>query len=631
MLESFSAQTIKIIEDAKKQASKFNSPLVGSEHLLLAMYLTNDSICKFLLNEKNISYDNLIDTLNNITVIHKASNKDTVFTDKFQEIILQAENLAKEIGSELVFDEHVFYAMLEDKNNVGTEILIILNIDIEEMLKDIEDIFNFYEEDVNNIYPYLINLSKQTSVHPHIERSNFIERINYIIDKKQKHNPLLIGSAGVGKTSIVEGLASIRTNDTIYQLDLGSSIAGTKYRGELEEKIIKTINFVKKEQAILFIDEIHNIVGAGSNDGSLDIANILKPYLSRSDICIIGATTLDEYYKFIEKDKALMRRFQPIFIDEPSNEETKTILMAIKHKYEEYHDYSVSEEDIDLIINKCSLYLPNRAFPDKAIDVLDELGSRKKKDKLANNMDLILKIINDIAGVKTIPFQELKNLKLNYNNLKPYYLRFIEQIKRTPNIFSASVDKNFNINPLINDLNKIFKFKKEMYLEIDLNFYKDHTTINNLLGSSKGYVGYEQGGILSEHLLKYPMALVYFKGYDKAHISIKNIINKIMKTNTMLDNMGRRINFQNTMFLYDIDTKTEKVGFINSDKKEINTIHLVTINNNETDECEEILNKYNIKLIDNKKKHNETLLYQMILNGEGTYEIINEHTYIKLA
>ena len=208
------------------------------------------------------------------------------------------------------------YVMLKEEDSIASIVLEKLGLDIEDLMIDIEEIFNFFEgtsekEDLEiTPYPFLTNLSKTKKVHPFIKRSNYIEKIIYILSKKQKNNPLLIGNAGVGKTAIIEGLSEILKNETIYQLDLGSIVSGTKYRGELEEKITKAMEYIKKHHAIVFIDEIHNIVGAGSNDGSLDIANILKPYLSRSDIKLIGSTTLDEYYRFIEKDKALTRRFQ---------------------------------------------------------------------------------------------------------------------------------------------------------------------------------------------------------------------------------------------------------------------------------------------------------------------------------
>lgn len=633
MLESFSAQAVQIIEDAKKIAGELNSDIVGSEHLLLSMYQTPDSICRFLLQEKNITYEDLLGSLDNITVIHKVTNKTLTFTDKFQEIILKSEEFAENNDSDYVFDEHIFYSLLDDNENIATEMLKMLNCDIEKLKNDVEEIFNMYtnEDEIDESpFPFLINLSKQAMVHPFVKRSNYIERINYILDKKQKNNPLLIGSAGVGKTAIVEGLSLMRTKDTIYQLDLGGAVAGTKYRGELEEKILKVMNFIKEKQAILFIDEIHNIVGAGSNDGSLDIANILKPYLSRTDLSVIGATTLEEYYRFIEKDKALMRRFQTIFIDEPTKEETKKIILGIKETYEKFHNFTITNEEIDEIINQSSLYLPQKNFPDKAIDILDEIGARYSPSKQIT--DILQDVIYDQTNINVISLDKLRECNLNYNELKPYYLRLIKKIHSFNNIGVFIVEKEFNVNPLLTDLNKVFNFKKEMYLEINLDMYQDPVMINNLIGSAKGYVGYDEGGILSEHIIKYPICLIYFKNFEKAHVSIKNALRKIMNSDVLIDNKGRKIILQNVIFLYDEELKENKIGFIEQRNKTTKVIKLQAKKEETTnDECLSILSKYNINILNYYEVAAEQLkqlLNELIISGKGNY-IIKDQTYQK--
>lgn len=633
MLESFSAQAVQIIEDAKKIAGELNSDIVGSEHLLLSMYQTPDSICRFLLQEKNITYEDLLGSLDNITVIHKVTNKTLTFTDKFQEIILKSEEFAENNDSDYVFDEHIFYSLLDDNENIATEMLKMLNCDIEKLKNDVEEIFNMYtnEDEIDESpFPFLINLSKQAMVHPFVKRSNYIERINYILDKKQKNNPLLIGSAGVGKTAIVEGLSLMRTKDTIYQLDLGGAVAGTKYRGELEEKILKVMNFIKEKQAILFIDEIHNIVGAGSNDGSLDIANILKPYLSRTDLSVIGATTLEEYYRFIEKDKALMRRFQTIFIDEPTKEETKKIILGIKETYEKFHNFTITNEEIDEIINQSSLYLPQKNFPDKAIDILDEIGARYSPSKQIT--DILQDVIYDQTNINVISLDKLRECNLNYNELKPYYLRLIKKIHSFNNIGVFIVEKEFNVNPLLTDLNKVFNFKKEMYLEINLDMYQDPVMINNLIGSAKGYVGYDEGGIVSEHIIKYPICLIYFRNFEKAHVSIKNALRKIMNSDVLIDNKGRKIILQNVIFLYDEELKENKIGFIEQRNKTTKVIKLQTKKEETTnDECLSILSKYNINILNYYEVAAEQLkqlLNELIISGKGNY-IIKDQTYQK--
>ena len=633
MFETFSTSALEMIDKALRIAKSLGKKLVGTEHLLLAMYQVEESICHFLLEEKNITYEKLSEVVNGLVILRKNESKEDTYSKKFQEVILYAQRLSEDLESEYVYDEHIFYVMLKEYDTVAYVVLEKLGLDIEELKRDIEEIFSFDEakEKENIPYPFLINLSTSQKIHPFVLRNNYIEKIKYILSKKQKNNPLLIGNAGVGKTAIVEGLSEILKDVSIYQLDLGSIVAGTKYRGELEEKLTKAMEYIKRKKAILFIDEIHNIVGAGSNDGSLDIANILKPYLSRSDIKLIGATTLDEYYRHIDKDKALSRRFQNVFIDEPTEKETYLILKEIKASYEEYHNVKYSDQILQEIIEKSKLYLVRRSFPDKAIDVMDEIGTRKKSSNKSFSK-LIDETIEDLTGIKNLTLERLKKVELNYPSLKPKYLQFIKKKEfevNTNNLAFAMVNSDFNVEYLIEDLYKLFAFKKEMYLEIDLENYIDYASINNLIGSTKGYVGYEQGGILSEHILKYPLSLVYFKNIKSAHPSIIQFVKSLLKKNHFLDNKGRTIYLTNTIFLLDTDKiKNKEIGFINENKKSSkNIITLKTIERKQDiNQLKDILakNKINIlnfeQLLDSLSK---TQLYDFlalaILKESGNY------------
>ena len=633
MFETFSTSALEMIDKALRIAKSLGKKLVGTEHLLLAMYQVEESICHFLLEEKNITYEKLLEVVNGLVILRKNESKEDTYSKKFQEVILYAQRLSEDLESEYVYDEHIFYVMLKEYDTVAYVVLEKLGLDIEELKRDIEEIFSFDEakEKENIPYPFLINLSTSQKIHPFVLRNNYIEKIKYILSKKQKNNPLLIGNAGVGKTAIDEGLSEILKDVSKYQLDLGSIVAGTKYRGELEEKLTKAMEYIKRKKAILFIDEIHNIVGAGSNDGSLDIANILKPYLSRSDIKLIGATTLDEYYRHIDKDKALSRRFQNVFIDEPTEKETYVILKEIKASYEEYHNVKYSDQILQEIIEKSKLYLVRRSFPDKAIDVMDEIGTRKKSSNKSFSK-LIDETIEDLTGIKNLTLERLKKVELNYPSLKPKYLQFIKKKEfevNTNNLAFAMVNSDFNVEYLIEDLYKLFAFKKEMYLEIDLENYIDYASINNLIGSTKGYVGYEQGGILSEHILKYPLSLVYFKNIKSAHPSINQFIKSLLKKNHFLDNKGRTIYLTNTIFLLDTDKiKNKEIGFINENKKSSkNIITLKTIERKQDiNQLKDILakNKINIlnfeQLLDSLSK---TQLYDFlalaILKESGNY------------
>lgn len=568
MLEKFSPQAISLIEKAEEIAKESNKILVGTEDLLLAMFYVEDTICHFLLGEEQITKDELINEINKLdNISYRKTNSK--FSPKFKDIIDQATSATKLFNSEHVYDEHLFYSLLSDKENNGLRVLINLGIDPTLMIQDILDIFNVDKKE--QIPEFLTNLNDIEEVHPYIVRSNYLEKLDIILNKKQKNNPMLIGTPGVGKTALVEAYAKYHANKHIYRLDLGTIMAGTKYRGELEEKIINTMNFIKKEKAILFIDEIHNIVGAGSNEGTLDISNILKPYLARSDIRCIGSTTLDEYYQYIDKDKALTRRFHNIYITEPSIKETKYIMNKIKNAYETYHNTTFNKSCINYIVTKTDKFLPLKSFPDKSIDVLDELGSRISLGKTKTNKNqLIDKIIKDLNGISIN--HKYKELNLNYNELKKYIEKYLKCLKPNKPMIVISKDK-LDINKLIRDLEYISNFKKENYLEIDLESYFDEVSINNLIGSNKGYIGYDTGGILSEHILKHPLSLVNFINFDKANESIKTFIKKILKSNYFLDNKGRKILINNTIFVIDQKETTNKtIGICSKSIKNLNDL-----------------------------------------------------------
>ena len=568
MLEKFSPQAISLIERAEEIAKNNNKILVGTEDLLLAMFNVEDTICHFLLGEEQITKEELIEEINklNCSVVRTNNSK---FTPKFREIVEAATNATNLFNSEHVYDEHLFYSLLSDKDNNGLKVLINLGIDPNLMIQDILDIFNV--EKKVNIPEFLTNLNDLEEVHPYIIRSNYLDKLNIILNKKQKNNPMLIGTAGVGKTALVEAYAKMHPNKAVYRLDLGTIMAGTKYRGELEDKILTAMNFIKKENAILFIDEIHNIVGAGSNEGTLDIANILKPYLARADIRCIGSTTLDEYYQYIDKDKALTRRFHNIYINEPSVKETKYILQKIKKAYETYHNTSFDTNCINHIVTKTDKFLPLKSFPDKAIDVLDELGSRiNLSNNNVNKTILIDKIIKDQNGISIK--QKYTECNLNYNEIKEHINKYLKSIKPVKPMIVIKKIK-LDIDMLIVDLEQISSFKKENYLEIDLENYYDESSINNLIGSNKGYIGYDSGGILSEHILKHPFSLIYFINFDKTVESIKNFIKKLTKSNYFLDNKGRKILINNCIFVIEQkQTKHQTIGICSKTEKFLNDL-----------------------------------------------------------
>ena len=631
MLESFSKRAVELIETAKNLVQinneTNNEELVTTFYLLLSMYNANDTICHFLLNELEIEYNDLIEEYKKEEVIEQPSK---VFTKEFEQLVIDASILSKEVGSEYVYDEHMFYTMLCNKTYSGTKILLNLNIDIEQLKQDIIDIFNFYKEEVLILDKeqvtkpnYLINLSKEESLHKYIERKDYLNQLIYILSKRQKNNPLLIGQAGIGKTQLVCALSK-KLNQDIYELDLGSLISGTKYRGEMEEKLVNAIKYVINQNAILFIDEVHNIVGAGSNDGSLDVANILKPYLSKGKLKLIAATTLDEYYKYIEKDKALTRRFQTIFIDEPSLEETKNILMGIKDVYEKHYQVYIEERLIDYIIELADNYILNKTFPDKAIDILDETLSRYKLLGI-NIYQLVKDVISSHEGVNIPTLEELNNYKLYYNELKLLYLRKIKPMKSLKNMGIVLVNNTFNFDLLKKDLEKVFNIKKEHFLELDLNDYQKTESISNLIGSSKGYVGYDDGGILFNHLMKYPFSIIYLKNFHLSNSTIKVFFKNLFNKYYIIDSHSRYIYLKSVLFVIDESLNNNSIGFIGNNKNDnINYDIVITSIHESTSELLNNLLKRGIIIegFKNLKIQDQiNIYYQAIQKPIGKYQI----------
>ncbi len=413
-------------------ASDLGHTYIGSEHILYGLIAEKTSIASTILNKKNIyseSVRKFLEKYIGIGVKSKLTSND--FTPRSKEILENAVKNSKILNHTYVGTEHILLAILKDKNSCASTIMSNMGIDIDELYHEIisEISFLLYTKEIKDkqvsnsiLTKYskdLTEMSKTGLIDPVIGRKKEIDRVIQILSRRTKNNPCLIGEAGVGKTAIAEGLAeniikgevpNNLINKKILSLDLTSMLAGTKYRGDFEERIKSFINEVIKEKnIILFIDEIHSIMGAGSSEGAIDAANILKPQLARGEIQIIGATTFDEYKKNIEKDSALDRRFQSIIVNEPTKEEAIKIIKGIKNKYESHHKIKISEEAIEASVELSSRYIMNRFLPDKAIDLIDEAASKvsinnEKKPLVIKEYEKYLK--------------DLKNDKLNALNNK---------------------------------------------------------------------------------------------------------------------------------------------------------------------------------------------------------------------
>lgn len=550
----------QILELAKKYSLEHNIKTMGSEFLILAMFETEDSLCHFLLNEYEVTHDEILEKTNDIFVLRK---HDGEYNKSLEAILNQASNLAND---KAVSEEHIFMSILMNRNTIAAGILESLGLNLDDLVEDVKEIYDFQAGSTDEIgyVKNLTKMAKNNEIPLFIERSNYLEKINIIMHRRYKNNPLLIGNAGVGKTALVEGyakkLVEQKKDLTILALNLTAMLAGTRYRGDFEERFDKFVKEIaSKKNVVIFIDEIHTIMGAATNDGNLDVANMLKPFLARSDIKLIGATTLEEYHKTIENDKALARRFQPVFISEPTLEETKKILYGIKREYEKFHNVKITDNILDYLIAQSDKKITRKFRPDKCIDILDEVMSHNSIIG-KENVD-----ISDIDRAIDGGLTKINNDNITYKELNKYiWLYNMDLLDNKPLLkinFNGSLE---SYNKLIYDCLSLFNIGNEALLEIDLSGYKDNAMLTSLVGAPPGYVGYNDEGLLSKHLLAYPMTVLAFKGYDKACAAIKGFIINMLTKGSFLDQRGRIIGLENTIIIIEGIENKRSIGFSNS-------------------------------------------------------------------
>lgn len=548
----------EIIERMNEYRPIVNYNTLGTEILLLTLMDIEDSMTNLILNQLNVSSSDVLKIINDSYFIRN----DLSYTYTLQQVFKKVEEMQK--NKEFVYDEAYLYAILEVNNCVALNILSSLQIEGKQILDELVNALSYLEEDDK----MLINLTKKAKnneLNKLIGRNDIINTIDNILSKKQKNNCMLIGPAGVGKSGIVEGLTKyyLKKNKEylVYQLDLGSLIAGTRYRGDLEEKVMDLIDRIKDKNIILFIDEIHNIVNSNNSENSIDIANLLKPFLARGTIRCIGATTIDEYYKTIAKDKALTRRFKNIYVNETNIKETITILKGIRKDYEQYYKIRYSDDIVNKVVIS-SMYFPTLYNPDKSIDIFDECGVLTKKSNLKNvNINILKKVVYNTLGInikKSIYY--LNNSKLDIE-IKKQIKRYLNlQINKT--ICTIKIKNEMEKEEILYDLKKIFNLNNENILELDCNDYINEHTISSLLGTSPGYIGYEDSGILSKQILRHNINIIVFINYNDNNILFKKkIIDKIINQGYIIDYQGNKLNFLNTILIF-INEKEKRIGLI---------------------------------------------------------------------
>lgn len=623
-----------ILDLARKYSNEHNISTLGTEFLILAMYETEDSLCHFLLGEYEVTHDEVIDKTNEIFVLRK---KDGEYNKALEQILNQAELLAKD---RLISEEHLFMAILQSKNTIAISILQSLGLEIEELIEDVNEIYDFSTNSTDEL-SFISNITKKAKngeLAHFIERRNYLNKMDIILNRRFKNNPLLIGNAGVGKTALVEGYAlrliENKKDLTILSLNLTSMLAGTRYRGDFEERFDKFVKEIaSRKNVVVFIDEIHIIMGAATTEGNLDVANMLKPFLARNDIKVIGATTLDEYHKSIENDKALQRRFQPIFISEPTLEETKEILFGIKEDYEKYHNVNISNDCLNYLIEQSDKKILKKYRPDKCIDILDDVMSY---NQINNKHDVeYLDIDKAIEGSIGNEINNTK-LQLNYNNLNKYIWLFKNDLLEQKPLLKLSYQgNNDGLLYLKNDLMNMFNIGFEAILEIDLSGYKDSIMLTSLIGAPPGYVGYEDEGVLSKHILEYPMSIIIFKGYDKACGTIKSFISNMLYKGEFIDQKGRCISLNYTILVIEGIKEKKNVGFSNSMVLKDNIFDEYIISTNKTNTLNEkyqnALKKLSYEIsfdfdisINDKNKVNEYIYNLVNTKEKGSYIIKKE-------
>jgi len=685
MFERYTERARKVIILAQDEAVRLKHNHIGTEHLLLGLLREREGIAAKILDSFDITMDLVRTELENFVDQREyQGSREVAFTSRAKRVLELALDETRRLGHNYVGTEHILLGILREGEGIGAQILQRLGLDLEMVRAKLYEILSENPDEVGGLSetskpsqesrtPVLDEFSRdltrlaiENKLDPVIGREKEIERVVQILSRRTKNNPVLLGEPGVGKTAIVEGLAQkivkgdipeILKGKRVVSLDLAAIVAGTKYRGEFEKRLKKIVSeIVQSKEVILFIDEIHTLVGAGAAEGAIDAANILKPALARGELQTIGATTTMEYRKYIEKDSALERRFQPVYVDEPTAEVSVEILRGLKERYEEHHRVKISDQAVEAAVKLSQRYIADRYLPDKAIDVMDEASSRVKLQAtiLPESLKELEKEAEEIKklkekAVKNQDFEEAahyrdeeEKLKKKYRDRKENWLKEVdssrplvgeEDIATVVSIWTGIPisrldteekeklvnmekeiheriigqeeaveavcrairrsraglkDPNRPISSFIflgpsgvgkTELAKVlaeFLFGKEDNLiSLDMSEYMEKFTVSRLIGSPPGYVGYEEGGQLTEKVRRKPYSVVLFDEIEKAHPDVFNILLQVMEEGRLTDAQGRVVDFKNTIIIMTSNlgarliSSQSNIGFGERSEKEV--------------------------------------------------------------
>ncbi|MDR0946730.1 MAG: ATP-dependent Clp protease ATP-binding subunit [Ruminococcus sp.] len=625
-LDNFTKKANLVLNKSFVQAGKLGHTYVGSEHLLYSLISEHGSTAASIFRVCGIREEDILAQIIRIS----GRGEPTVVADEnvtpnIKRIIEQSYKTAAEMGSRLVGTEHLLQAIL--MIDTSTAVIIIGDIggSVQKLYNACTGISNMEVQIYNptvkapTLMKYAKNLTqaaKEKKTDPVIGRENEITRVIQILSRRTKNNPCLVGEAGVGKTAVVEGIASLIATGKvsenlrgkhIFSLSLTSMLAGAKYRGDFEERLKAVIEEVtENKNIILFIDELHTVVGAGAAEGAIDAANILKPQLARGELQIIGATTLEEYRRYIEKDSALERRFQQVLVNEPSPDEAIGILKGVRGLYEDFHNVTITDSAIKAAVEMSVRYVPERFLPDKALDLIDEAASKVKLTKNASTQSLgdiaesLRRLMNSkkaapevrpkvteeeiaevIAGSVGIPVtkltakeeEKLSHLEEILSNRVIGQTGAVKAISDAvrrarsglrdpsrPCSFLFCGQSGSGKTELARTLAEAVFGDENALIKLDMSEYMEKHSVSKLIGAPPGYVGFEDGGKLTEKVRRRPFSIILFDEIEKAHPDIYNILLQITEDGVLTDSNGRSVNFKNTIIIMTSNIGAEKLA-----------------------------------------------------------------------
>ncbi len=675
MFNRFTERARKVIVFAKEEARRFNHDYIGTEHLLLGLIREGEGVAASVLQKLGVDLESIRIEVEKLVQPGPQTQVvgDIPFTPRSKKALELAAEEARALGHNYIGTEHLLLGLVKEGEGMAYRVLLNLGLDLGKLRNEVMEILGNgipgYGQQPQQQQPQdpgvkstsktpaidaygrnLNKLAREGKLDPVIGRKNEIERVIQVLSRRTKNNPVLLGEAGIGKTAIVEGLAQLIVagdvpellrEKTIVVLDLAMMIAGTKYRGQFEERIKAVMEELKRNgRIILFIDEIHTLVGAGAAEGAIDAANILKPALARGEIQCIGATTLDEYRKNIEKDAALERRFQTIMVLPPSIEETVLILKGLRDKYEAHHRVKYSDESLDAAAKLSERYISGRFLPDKAVDIIDEAGAsarlkamvipddikkmedeienfRKEKESYIKRQDFekaasmrdqeravrekmeksraqwmsgrddtsltitvedIARIVSQWTGVPLIRLEEKESERLL--NMEQFLDKQVIGQEEPINAIARAVRRSragiknprrpigsfIFIGPtgvgktlLARELSEFMFGDASSLIQIDMSEYMDKYNVSRLVGAPPGYVGYEEGGQLTEKVRRRPYAVVLLDEIEKAHSDVFNILLQVLEEGRLTDSLGRTVDFRNTIIIMTSNIGAETV------------------------------------------------------------------------